>query len=343
MTRFRVHVGRCRSCRRRIQGRHGEQTSDALGAAGAQIGPYARALGVWLHYQMGLSFARAAEVLARFGIGVTRGALCASSQSTGTDLVPTQQALLDTVKGAEMVVMDETGWRICGQGAWLWVATTPDVTVYDVAGGRSFTDACRLVPEDFDGTLVRDGWIVYASYEAATHQTCIAHLLRRCDEMITDNPDWARGCPREVIDLVLEALAARDRPEAERVEVIADLTERFELLADGPEPHKANRRLLGHIMREHDRGALFTFLERDGIDATNWRAEQAIRPAVVNTKVWDGNRTRRGAVTQSRIMSMLRTARQQGTDAIELLVDLARAPTPTALPLRYGPIIAQQS
>ncbi len=34
-----IEVGRCSQCRRRVQGRHALQTSDALGAAGAQLGP----------------------------------------------------------------------------------------------------------------------------------------------------------------------------------------------------------------------------------------------------------------------------------------------------------------
>lgn len=36
---FRVHVGQCCGCGRRVQPRHALQTSDALGAAGVQIGP----------------------------------------------------------------------------------------------------------------------------------------------------------------------------------------------------------------------------------------------------------------------------------------------------------------
>ena len=37
--RFDIEVGHCSQCRRRIQGRHPLQTSDALGAARAQLGP----------------------------------------------------------------------------------------------------------------------------------------------------------------------------------------------------------------------------------------------------------------------------------------------------------------
>jgi transposase len=36
---FNIHVGECRQCHRRVQGRHPLQTSDALGAAAAQLGP----------------------------------------------------------------------------------------------------------------------------------------------------------------------------------------------------------------------------------------------------------------------------------------------------------------
>jgi len=337
VTRFRVGVGRCRVCRRRVQGRHPEQTSDALGAAGSQVGPRAMAWGAWLHYGLGLSFGKCSQVLGRLGINVSAGAIASSSASTGTDLVPTHAAIKSHVAAASAVVMDETGWRIGGRGAWLWVAATDDATVYDVAHDRDFDAATKLVPADYAGTVVRDGWVVYNSYDKATHQTCLAHLLRRCHEMIEDSPAWARGTPRQVRDLLLEALAARDLDEAGRADAAVDIGERFDLLFEQAHPHDANRRLIKHL--RHERQALFTFLTADGVDATNWRGEQGVRPAVVNRKVWGGNRSDAGAETQGRLMTFLRTAHQQGADAIALLVDLARAPNPgvvTGLTLRTG-------
>lgn len=88
VTRFRVQVGRCGGCGRRVQGRHSEQTSDALGAASSQVGPQAKAWAAWLHYGLGLSFGKCSQLLARLGVNVTAGALCSAAQSTGTDLVP---------------------------------------------------------------------------------------------------------------------------------------------------------------------------------------------------------------------------------------------------------------
>ena len=154
VTRFRVGVGRCRGCRRRVQGRHPEQTSDALGAAAAQIGPNARALAHWLHYVLGLSFAKTSKVVGQLGVPVTAGALSSGAQATGMALVPTTHAITRAVGTSSMVVMDETGWRIGGWGAWLWVATTEAHTAYNVAWGRGYEQATDLVPDDYEGTIV---------------------------------------------------------------------------------------------------------------------------------------------------------------------------------------------
>ena len=186
-----------------------------------------------------------------------------------------------------------------------------------------------MVDADFDRTLVHDGWVVYDAYQAATHQTCLAHLCRRADELIESLPGWARGTPRQIRDLLGDALAARDSDEAERRRVIIDLTERVELLAEQAHPHDENRKLVAHLHRQ--RHALFTFLTDPAIDATSWRAEQGIRPTTVTRKVCGGNRSIRGATTQGRMMTLFRTATQQGIDAVDYLVHLARAPDPATI------------
>jgi transposase len=65
------------------------------------------------------------------------------------------------------------------------------------------------------------------------------------------------------------------------------------------------------------------------VDATNWRAEQALRPAVVTRKMCGGdNRTDRGAQSQQVLASVLRTAHQRGLDTSALLTTLLCAPQP---------------
>jgi len=96
-------------------------------------------------------------------------------------------------------------------------------------------------------------------------------------------------------------------------------------LMAGATRYPPNRRLLDHLAREREH--LFTFLGV-GVHATNWRAEQAIRPAVVTRKVWGGKRAWAGADNWQVLASVLRTASQQDRDPIELLTRLLRAPGP---------------
>ncbi len=112
LTRFKVGVGRCQDCGRRVQGRHPEQTSDALGAAASGIGPHLKAWAIWLHYGMGLSFARSARVLSYLGVNVTTGAICQSSaRSASTELVPVHAELVRRANTSSTITMDESGVR----------------------------------------------------------------------------------------------------------------------------------------------------------------------------------------------------------------------------------------
>ena len=64
-----------------------------------------------------------------------------------------------------------------------------------------------------------------------------------------------------------------------------------------PKTNAANERLAQHLWNHRD--DLFTFLRQPGLDATNWRAELAIRFGVILRKVWGGSRTWAGARAQA--------------------------------------------
>lgn len=68
------------------------------------------------------------------------------------------------------------------------------------------------------------------------------------------------------------------------------------------------------------------------LNATNWRAEQALRPAVVNRKVSGGNRSTRGAAAPEILSSVIQTARLRNLHPRDVIVDLLRAPQPTVSP-----------
>ncbi|MEM1227630.1 MAG: transposase [Planctomycetota bacterium] len=98
-----------------------------------------------------------------------------------------------------------------------------------------------------------------------------------------------------------------------------------------PKANAANERFAKLLEKHLDH--LFTFLRHPGADAMNWRGEQAIRPAVVNRKVWGGNRTEVGASAQSRVMSVVQTCKQRLADPFECIRRQLTATNPLALPL----------
>jgi len=159
---FRISVGRCRRCRRRVQGRHPRQTSDAIGSASSQLGPRALALATQLNKGLGLPYGKTAAVLQQaFGLQVSRGGLCQAMARVASKAEPTYNALVEEVRSSASVTPDETGWRVDGKLWWMWAFSTPQVTVYSIQPGRGFEQAAMVLGADFAGFLVRDGWSIY--------------------------------------------------------------------------------------------------------------------------------------------------------------------------------------
>jgi len=207
------------------------------------------------------------------------------------------------------------------------VAANDEITLCWIADGRSFADATQVIGADYHGVLVRDGWIVYDHYDKATHQSCTAHILRRCSEMEADLAGADRKIPAAAKAIIKEALAARNLTEpTQRAATAAECRARLDVLCAHPVGNDANRRLLKHLA--HQAPHLFTFLTVEGVDATNYRGEQAVRPCVVNHKTWGGNRTEAGARTQGIVTSVIATAAKHGHDVIDYLASRARGPDP---------------
>ena len=339
---FHVHVGRCTQCHRRVQGRHPLQTSDALGAAAVQLGPQAIAFAVLLNKRCGLSYGKIAALLRdRFGLTVTGGGLVQAVHRTARHAQPTYAHLAATVRGSPVVTADETSWRVEADLQWLWAFVTSETTVYAIQPGRGLAQAAVVIGQDYPGVLVRDGWQSYRQFTHALHQTCLAHLLRTCRRLLLDYPD--QPFVRAVKQILQAALRTRAQYRQGTISAHGLAVARGHylerlgrLLERTPSRRLAVRRFQGHLVREYD--AIFSFLFEPTLDATNWRAEQALRPAVVTRKMCGGgNRTAHGARSQEILASVLRTADQRGLDATAILTALLTAPTPI-VPLVLRPV-----
>jgi transposase len=342
--RFNIHIGQCRQCGCRVQGRHPLQTSDALGAAASQVGPDAQAAVVNLNKGAGLSHGKVADVMATlFGIDLSRGAGVQIVLRAAGRLGPAYQEILEATADAQRLSVDETGWRVGGQSAWLHVWVSEQATCYQVDRRRGADALEEVIGLDWDGVLVHDGYSTYGRFEEALHQQCVPHLLRRAREMPEGAARGAVRFPRQVIELFTGAVHLRNEYLAGRVspaawEAARDDYELRLLPLLGGRRVGANQTLSDHIHRHF--AEWFLFLTDARVPSSNWEAEQAIRPAVVNRKVWGGNRTEAGAKAQGILSSVWQTCKKQAKAALDFVSQTLRAfgnrliPTPVLLGTR---------
>ena len=213
--------------------------------------------------------------------------------------------------------------------AWLWAACAERHTLYHVDPSRAGSVARGLLGENFGGTV---GCDFYGAYDAAgfgKKQRCLAHLLRELKETARDSPGFAAGafyrrCRRLVKDMLALKGRWRELDDAAYTRRACRIEDRLDVLARAhagdaePEPHA--RRLAGRLLRH--RNELTPFLWDEKLEGTNNAAERALRPAVVMRKVTGGSRSERGAQSWAVVASVLRTAKQQGRDAVGTLKEL---------------------
>src|SRR5512143_273934 len=157
ITRFRVPVTRCPACFRRVQGRHPEQTSDALGAAAVQFGPRLLGFAADLRHRVGTPFRKCAAVLATLtGLVVSAAALVRGSQRLARRAGPSYAALIEAARQSDVQHVDETGWKIGGRSAWLWVFADAHPTLYRIRKSRGHEVGIEVLGDDYQGVLVSD-------------------------------------------------------------------------------------------------------------------------------------------------------------------------------------------
>jgi hypothetical protein len=269
------------------------------------------------------------------GLTVSAGGLARAGQRLAVKAEPTYQHLLLAVQQSQAVCGDETGWKVAGENAWLWVFTAERVTVYTIDHHRSHEVAERILGTDFQGVLNCDCFLAYDPLPYR-QQKCLGHLLRRCGEIQQEpRPAEAVRLSQRVAALLRGAMRLQARqgqlgPE-QYTRACARLEAALERLLTQESTDEAAARLVKLLRKQRPR--LFTFLYVTGVAPTNNAAERAIRPAVVVRKMSAGNRSARGARVHAVVTSLWQTCRQQGRDFLGVVTSLLRSPKPQAITL----------
>jgi hypothetical protein len=326
VTRYRTRSGYCGHCRKRVESRHAEQPPPA-DVPHAQLGLNALAAAAALKHDAGLPYRKVSRVLGDLcGLTVSHGALVKQVRRLGGWLGESADAIERRLRAGVYVNADETGWRIGGVSHWLFTLTNPDCTLYRFDKRRSSAVVRRVLGERYAGTVVSDFLPTYNKlpYKA---QKCVPHLLRDIERTAERNPAFAAGPFRKKLKRAakdLLRLKARwddygDDAYCMRASRLAD---RLDYLAK-TRSHDPDVTRLANRLKRHA-GGLAAFLLVKDLPGDNNAAERAIRPAVVIRKISGGHRGGTTATAAAVVMSVLRTARQQGKNLLATVKHLVQ-------------------
>ena len=226
------------------------------------------------------------------------------------------------IREADVVHVDETGMSIDGEQGWIWTFKTAEETLYVIRESRGSTVPEEVLGENFDGTLVNDGWSAYPAF-TDSFQRCWAHLLREAEDLADRH-----GRAEEIADRLhrlfdgLTALTETDLPPERRDEIREQAQARLEAIVALEVEHPEVQQFLGKL--EGGLGHWLVFVTDPKVEPTNNTAENALREPVVIRKIIGALRTDSGVFTHQTLLSLLATWEQRGMNPYEELQRTAR-------------------
>ena len=212
---------------------------------------------------------------------------------------------------------DDTGQRVDGRNRWLWAFVSKEAVLYLTSKNRGKKVVIKVLGEDYDGVSGQD---FYPSFDGAPgrKQKCWSHLIVPARKNIErkhpppESLDFYEGL-LQIFEEAKEAVKGLEAEE-ERTRVYADFVQRLESFAKqkGKWKHHAVKKLAKRALKYKDE--LFTFILIPGVDPTNNVAERALRPGVLQRKIWGCLRTKKGAKNRDIMMSVMGTMKIQKKD-----------------------------
>ena len=321
VTEHTVYRDYCPACKKHVE----PVVPDAL--PNAKIGNRAVALSAWLHYGVGVSISQVRELLGgQFRTDLSAGGLVAAWQRLAEVFEPWYVQIGLDAKASAVLHADETGWRMNGKTWWLWCFANRLTCYYMLDPSRGSPALEKFFAEAFDGVLVTDFWAAYNAF-ARERQCCLVHLLRELEKVDEHNSsaEW-RAFAKMLRRLVRDGIRLRKRPDFEPARYrsrILRIDRRLVALSEATYGDSDAARLAKRLRKHTDE--LFTFLDYPEVTFDNNLAERMIRPAVILRKISQSNRSEKGAAVQAVLMSVYRTLKLRGHDALATITSALRA------------------
>jgi transposase len=267
-----------------------------------------------------------------FGSRISSGTIDAILARVGDALEHPCDDLLDRVRSAGAINMDETGWRTAGQRRALWGAFTSRHAVLRIAPDRH-EDHAKALLADTRGIVTSDRWWAYTHLPIRRRQVCWAHLRRdfqaHADGLAAEQAFGEAGlriCEElfwswEIFQHTGDRTELKRRVRALRRELKPILR-----TYSGKAPrYRYTRGIARNLQKIWP--ALWTFADHKGVEPTNNLAERALRGAVIYRKLSLGSQSDGGERRIERLLSAHTTCRLQRRSLHAYLIDAITAHT----------------
>ena len=220
--------------------------------------------------------------------------------------------ILNRIRNARLLQVDETTVSLNGKKVWLWVFFDPisGEVYYTIQNSRSSKVLHQILGKNWPGIIVCDGWSAYNGYRK---QWCWTHILTRIAVVRDRNPAYKE------VQKVLDALKAIHDTGKEVTGTIQDrrrmrnlLSKRVKRLIVKYRDHHILNGFITHLANA--RPHLFLYVIDPSVPSTNNAAEKKLREPVVHRKVRGAIRAEETMVWLSNLFTCIMTWRSTGAD-----------------------------
>jgi transposase len=215
--------------------------------------------------------------------------------------------------------IDETSWFKENSLQWLWAMVNERVAFYRIDPHRS-KEAFEQLIQDWEGILVSDSYGLYRRW--ITRQTCLAHLIRKA-EALTERKKADLRRFGQITAAWLKKLIHFAKAPPDPKQWSAFYTHFMFTLSLWESDKTDAGKLARQIIREIDN--LWVFLDHQGVEPTNNRAERALRFGVLWRKRSLGTQSEKGNRWVERILSLKETCRLRARDTFPVLVECVKS------------------
>ena len=295
---YRLHEKRCCHCKKTI-------TTQAPGVSPKCL--YTNRALAYLAEEYYIHGVPLNRIATRYGLRV--GTLHQAMHRIAATFEKAYDKLVEDYRQAPVKHADETTWRIDGKNGYAWLFATRDTIIMTLRDTRSGKVAQEILgTSPLTGVLGVDR---YAGYNKSPckMQNCYAHLLRELSDIKAEfaNQPEVTSFYNAVAPLLKDAMRLRSLPITDKQFYRRAKKCKSAIMSSMTKPanHLAIKSFQQIFVENAHR--LYHWADDRAVPADNNFAERTLRPLVIARKISFGSQSQNGALTRSRIMSVLLT------------------------------------